>query len=255
MTDKTLQLTAGIIDDEILSAKLLEKLIQDYIPEVAVTCICTDPADAIRQLKEKQVDLIFLDMDMPEIKGLELLKMMPAGTEKHVICVTGHENFAIEALRMGVQDYLVKPVTASMLREAMDQYLKKRENPDTNIRLDLSGKLFINRQDRAFIVNVDDILFLEAEGPYTIFHMVDKEVIKSSKSLGYYKKVLENKLNLVAVHRSYILNFSHIKEIIKDDDGEGLVIMSNGQNLEFSNVSKNRLIQFIQEVLSGNMPA
>lgn len=245
-------LNACIIDDEIFSAKLLEKLLNDYLTNVHVQSVWTNPVDALRTFSEDDIDIVFLDMDMPEMRGLELLKMLPPGTEKKTICLTGHEKFAIQALRAGVRNYLLKPLTASVLTEAIDKFIADNKKEQMADKPPLGDKIFINRHDRAFIVNIDEILFLEADGPYCIFHMHDKSDIRSSKPIGFYKKMLDSKINFVSVHRSYIVNFNHIKEIVKDDQGEGVIMMSNGENLEFSNVSKNKLIQFIQDVLSGN---
>jgi two-component system, LytTR family, response regulator len=253
MDNKKQIINACIVDDDIFSGNLLKKIIDDYSPEVRVLNVFTDPYTAIMGLRDNLPDLIFLDVEMPEMNGIELLKLLPTGTEKKVIYVTGHDKFAIDAVKLGVQDYLMKPITAAQVKESIDNFIRKTSFYQEQLVNNLANKMMINRQDKLHLINIDDILYLEAEGPYTHFHMLNGEQIKSSKSLAHYRRTLEDNSDFFSIHRSYFLNFKHIVAIEKDSNNEGVLIMTNEQKIEFSAGVKNKLIQTIQDVLAANV--
>lgn len=253
MSEKNDNLRVMIVDDDEMSSKLLSKIISDYTTDLEITGVYNEPSKAMKALKDGYPDIVFLDVDMPGISGIDLVKILPPGMEKNVIYVTGHEKFAVDALKLGVGDYLLKPITASVLVDAVDNFRSKKHVEAFELRNKLSDKLLINRHDRAVIVDINSILFLEAEGPYTHFKMVDGQSVKSSKTIGYYLKLLSDKSNLLRVNRSYVINFEHVKEIVKDDKGAGKVVFTNDNFIEFSSTVKNRLIQNIQDVLSKSV--
>ncbi len=210
-----------------------------------------DPLSAIRSIRENMPDILFLNIDSNELNGLDVLRLLPPGAEEHVVYITDHEKIGVEALRLGAREFLVSPVDEADVRLVFEGHINSRQTETKVLYANFSNKLLINKQDRAIILNIDDILYIEAEGPYSNFFMVDKSMVKSSKSLGYYLKLLTDKKNLIKINRSYVVNFDHIKEVIKDVSGDGILVLSNKQQVEFSNNSKSRLIQGIQEIMSN----
>jgi len=247
------QFTAVIVDDEQLSVRLISQIIQDVAPEIRTKATFTNPLEAAKHLEGDMPDMLFIDMDMPELQGLELLKQLGGPGNTYVVSVTGHENFAVEALRSGVHDYLVKPITAAMVRETIDRFLGKKELESQTEAINLTDKILINRHDKTIVLNVNDILYIAADGPYTHFYTSNNDEIKSSKSLGYYKQLLEPYPKFASVHRSYLINFDKIKEIIKDDK-ESAVVMENGVTVSFDKASKSRLPNLINDVLMKLVP-
>lgn len=245
--------SAVIVDDEQLSVKLISQIVEDIAPELKVQSTFTNPVDAAGHLKNAMPDVLFIDMDMPELQGLDLLKTLGGPGDSYVISVTGHEKFAVEALRSGVNDYLVKPITPGMMREAIDRFIQRKELEQETDNINLTGKILINRHDKTLVLNVKDIMYIAADGPYTYFYTSDNEEIKSSKSLGYYKNLLEPYPQFASVHRSYLINFDKIKEIIKDDK-ESAVVMENGKVVTFDKASKSRLPNLINDVLMKLVP-
>lgn len=252
MTSKQHKLNTIIVDDDYSSGILLKSIIEEYIPELEVSEIYNEPSKAAGNLVKEMPDILFLDVEMPEFSGLDLVKLINPTNANNIVFITGHEKYAIEAIKLGVKYYLLKPITATHVKEVVSNILKQRILHEEQIRAQMSNKLLINRHDRASVVNIDEILYMEADGPYTEFHLTNGQQIRSSKSLGNYKKALQDKPNFIQVHRSVVLNFNHIREILKEDNN-GVVVLTNDIRLDVSSSSSAKLIQNIHEILAKSM--
>ncbi|MBL7811943.1 MAG: response regulator transcription factor [Bacteroidetes bacterium] len=246
----TQKLSAVLVDDNKQSALLIGEIIRRYIPELELIQVFDQPTIALDYILQHQPEVLFLDIDMPEYNGIELAKLLPEDIRKRVIYITGHQEYAISALKLGVQDYLLKPVTALEIREAVNRILEqlKVAAPSSAV----IPRLVLNKNDRMYLIDFDDILYLNADGQYTDIYLADGRCMRSSNSLGYYKTLLAERSNFIPLHRSYIVNMNNIKEIEKDENNDGTILMSNGHQLVFSTKIKNKLIQSIQEAISKN---
>lgn len=250
MIDLHENLSVMIVDDDERSSDAISKIIADDLKELKIQGIYRETGPAIKALREKIPDIVFLDMDMRGNKGMDILKLIPPGLEKNVIYVTGQEQVALDAIKTGVADCLLKPVSPGGVVAAVDHIRAKRQAELFDLRNKLKDKLLINKHDKAVVIDINEIVYMEADGPYTKFVTSDSARIKSSKSLGYYLRLLADKHILQRVNRSFVINFEHIREIIKDENGGGRLVLSNNESIEFSTGMKNRLIQNIQELLS-----
>ncbi|MBU2652314.1 MAG: LytTR family DNA-binding domain-containing protein [Bacteroidetes bacterium] len=193
-----------IVDDDELSRKMLEKLCAQ-IEDLDVKGLFSCAMDALRYLDENLVDLIFLDIEMPEMTGLDMLSVrqdLPP-----VIFITGKGQYAIQAFEHNVTDYLVKPVNLTRLVKAVEkvkQQLTKHQEKDVD-------HIFIRSGGRFIRLRFSDIRFIESIGDYIAFHTKNGKHIHHS-SLRSIEKQLNNK-DFVKVHRSYIVNIHHIDEI------------------------------------------
>lgn len=186
-----------IIDDEELARGLIESHVAklDYLEVVGSF---ENPLEALPLLKNGSIQILFLDIQMPEIKGTDFAKLVPPTTK--IIFTTAYSDYALEGYELNAIDYLLKPITFQRFLKAV----QKIEPPKTI----LADTLTIKSGYDLYKVKIDDITHIESDSEYVVFYTVDKKIM-SHQSL----KSLENSLNstqFLRVHRSYIVNISKV---------------------------------------------
>ena len=245
-------LTALIVDDELQSRSLIKKLVKDNFPN-----LITDEAETVSAAKEKitelRPDLVFLDVQMRGETGFDLLDNLGKITFG-VIFTTAHSEFAIKAFRYSALDYLMKPIDTDEFKSAMEKALGRIKNQqssaeqveflkDLRSNHKMPDKLTIPTSEGLLFVNIKDILYCHAVGNYTEFHLVNRQKIVSSYTLGYYDELLLGQ-KFFRVHRSYLINLSHIK-MYKRGDG-GSIIMNDDEEIEISRNHKEAFLKLFK---------
>lgn len=240
-----------ILDHEDSESSKLSALIQDNFNEVEIYGVFNDGKKAKTAITENTPDILFIkDNASNGDNSLDFLKTLPQGIENNVVYITENEKNALQALRYGVRDFVMNPTEPKEIKSVLSGFIARHTPAVEPAFSNYRNKIMINKKDRAIILDIANILFMEAEGPYTNFVMNDNTEVKSSKSMGYYLKLLTDMPNLIRVNRSYVVNFDHIKEIVKEDNNAGTLILNNGKTIEFSANVKNRLLQNISELLT-----
>ncbi|MBN4081660.1 response regulator transcription factor [bacterium AH-315-C07] len=199
-----------IIDDDEYIRIVLEKYV-DRIDNLQLIQSCPDAIVALDILQKEQVDLIFLDVEMPELSGMNMLKSLT--TKPLVIIVTSHKSFAAEAYDYDVLDYIVKPVDYGRFFKAVEK-AQKASNGKTG-SLD-SNYLFVKSNFKSVRIDINKIMFVEAMGNYVQIYTVDEETPQTVHST---MKKIEEKLpqnDFVRVHKSHIVRIDKI-EFIQED--------------------------------------
>ncbi|MDX1477132.1 MAG: LytTR family DNA-binding domain-containing protein [Saprospiraceae bacterium] len=207
-----------IIDDEPKSAEVLEALIQDVEVERHEISIFTDPYDAVKALPALEPEIVFLDIRMPGMSGMDLLQLLPERPFA-VIFTTAYEQYAIQAIKLSAFDYLLKPVEEEDLR-AMFTRLRDQRHHDTaaqlavlnanlNIREPEQFKICLSTAERKYFIAVHRIVRCEADGNYTTFHLADRSRLLSSRTLKDHEDVLTTQ-GFVRVHKSHLINPRYI---------------------------------------------
>lgn len=208
-----------LVDDDKLSRKILEEFIKKT-DGVNLKASFSDGVEAINYLKnEEDIHLIFLDIEMPEMNGIEFLNSIK--NPPQIIIVSGKGKYAIDAFEYDVTDYLLKPLNYPRFYKAVDKATARFEQN----KLHLVGKeeIFIKKNSTLVRLKYDDILWVEALENYVIFN-----TFKEKYTIHFTMKAIEQKLpssKFTRVHRSYIVNTSSIDVIednaviIKTDDG------------------------------------
>jgi DNA-binding LytR/AlgR family response regulator len=197
-----------IIDDDEMSRETLRQMISQ-IDDLFLIKAFADPLEALTFLKKETVDLIFLDVEMPNITGLELLNTLE-GTW-NVILISSHKQYAIDAFEYNVVDYLVKPVKLPRLIKAIGKARSNTDNLAISTGKGAQEYFFIKKNSVLNKVPSKDILWIEALGDYVTVHTADKKYI-----LHITLKSLEDKLpedKFVRVHRSYIVHVNNIRAV------------------------------------------
>ncbi len=197
-----------IIDDEKIAIKSLENLCKK-VATLDLKASFEDPIEALNYVTKESIDLILLDIEMPELTGLELLDKLP--TLPQVIFTTSNKEYAYEAFEYEVTDFIKKPITKNRFLKSIqkavnrDSYLKEIAR-DSNLK-----EIYVRVDGRLVRISIDDILYFENVGDYVKVITVDKVHV-----INIALKHLHVKLNhprLLKVHRSYIVNMDKIKDI------------------------------------------
>ncbi len=240
-------ITAFIIDDEPTSLEALGLKIGRISSEIDIIGAFTSAIDATPKIEELSPDLIFLDIEMPEMDGFNFLEQFP-NRNFEVIITTAHDEYAIRAVRQSAIDFLLKPVSISELREAIERVkqklsIKQKSEKTSSQKLNaLFDKIPVPSMRGLVFLPVNEILYLESEGNYTSIFLENKQKIVSSRNLGDYENLLEN-LQFFRIHHSTIINLSKIKEYLKGEGGS--VILSDGTELDVSKRKKKEFLDLI----------
>lgn len=250
---------AIIVDDEPDGIKILEKLLATHCPSVKVVASCSNAFIAKKQIDDLKPNVVFLDIQMPNKTGLEMLAEI-ANKHFEVIFVTAHNEYLLEALQFSAVDYLLKPVDEDRLIEAVARVEKRMHHENETKRIEtllhnmgktvspLEMKLCIPTIKGFSIIAVSSIMYCEAERGYTIFHLDDGKTVTSSKSLTTYEDLLSS-ITFLRIHKSFLINLLHVKEYQRGEGG--VVMMSNGAEIEVSRRKKELFLAKIKEVFKG----
>ncbi len=221
-------MNALIIDDELPAQKVLSSLLKEHCANVKVVGCSSSASEARKALQQNSIDILFLDVNMPRESGFDLLNSI-ASSQYAIIFVTGNQEYALRALKASAVDFLLKPVDIDELKIAVKklEYFQqlRNQNPEINSSYvatltELSQNLNKERKIERLtlphlqgfkIVPVKDIVYLEAERNYTVFHLASRERVMVSRNMGEYEDLLDPD-TFFRVHKSFIINLHHLKE-------------------------------------------
>lgn len=237
---------AYILDDEHSAIINIDLIVKEFCKNVEIIGSNTSPIIAMQEIQQLQPQLVFLDIEMPEMTGFEFLKNIPSRNFE-IIFVTAYNQFAIDAFRVNAIDYLLKPVNIIDLVQAVtkvESLLTVKQNSHDKINNLLSQlttpkikKVAISNMDGIEYIAENDIILVEGEGSYTKF-ILNGRSIMTSKNLKEVGAML-SPLIFYRVHNSYIVNLNHVKKFsVKDQSIE----MSNGQAIPISRKIKEEFL-------------
>lgn len=189
-----------IVDDE----ELARSLLKTYIEKVIFLELVADfenPLDAIGILKQKEIELLFLDIQMPEIKGTDFAKMIQDSTK--IIFTTAYSEYALEGFELNALDYLLKPITFERFLKAVNKVTTKNE--------ELEDSIVVKSGYDLHKLSFDSILFIESDSEYVIYHTTQGKIM-SNQSLTALEKKLPAEF-FMRVHRSYIINKNKVSAL------------------------------------------
>jgi two-component system LytT family response regulator len=238
-----------IVDDESKSRNNLKQLLSEYCPAVEVIAEADSAANALILIAELQPDLLFLDIEMGELSGFDLLKLLNGKQTFELIFVTAYDNYGIQAVKACAIDYLLKPINILELSKAVDQAIKqigpKRENERlkelvANIdRKDDEQKIAVPLADKIEFIAVSKIVRLEAEGNYTHFYLDGQKHFLVCKTLKEYQELLESH-QFIRSHQSHLINYRKIAAYIKTDGG--YIAMEDGSRVPISRQKREEVL-------------
>ena len=247
-----MSISAIIIDDEQNARSNLRILLNDYCPNITVVGEAESAEEARELISLHQPNLLFLDINMPNEDGFDLLNSLE-DKNFSVIFITAHNQFALKALKAGAIDYLEKPIDIDQLIEAVSKIkVKDNEISDFNTIKKMiqyyqhettTGTIAIPTLTGYEIIKTSEIIRLEADESYTKIFLTDGKKMVSSMTIARYDDVL-NKDVFFRVHKSHIINTKyHLKEFNRQDGN--FVVMDNGNVIP---VSRRKLTEFINAI-------
>lgn len=215
-------LKAFIVDDEVMPRNTLAGLLNKFCPDVQVTGMAESYAKALAALQHQEVDIIFMDINLGTHTGFDILDEL-SSYKAAVVFVTAYEEFALKAFKYAAVNYLLKPVNHLELIETIGRVRQIKINKE---RIKLEGEntyerkqIAVPNKNKIELVSISDIVYVAAEGSYTVLHLQNKESIMISKHLKPLEDMLAPYPQFVRVHRSYIVNKRFIAAYNRADNG------------------------------------
>jgi DNA-binding LytR/AlgR family response regulator len=200
-----------IVDDNQLARMAMNKLVSQ-MQMLDLVAECSDAMEAYNYLNSGQIDLLFLDIEMPGMTGIELTKKLGA-KKPLIIFTTAKPDYAVEAFELNVVDYLVKPVSLSRFLQAVERAKETFDSNKQEVKIEDREFVFVKDNGILKKLNVDDILYLEAMGDYVKVHTAQKFHVLHSTLKSIEEKLPPNKF--LRIHRSYIVALQKI-DFIQD---------------------------------------
>lgn len=242
---------AMIVDDKTASIEVLRWLIKQQCPEIRELVSATSAAEALPVINSYKPDLLFLDIQMPQQTGFDLLAMVKDWTFE-VIFTTAYNEYAIQAIRLTALDFLLKPIQAEDLRQALDRYkLRKQYAGDRAMQYQAfvqniastgtPQKIALPSNDGIRYVDITNIVRLQAERNYTRFYFDDGKSYLVAKTLLEFEKTLKN-CGFLRVHKSHLVQHRKVKAY----DREGILELSDGSQIEVSRRKKDIVLKLFR---------
>jgi two-component system LytT family response regulator len=242
-----------LVDDEIDSIRVLEKLLETFCPQVSIVGKANGVETALRMIPASLPDLVILDIEMTQGNAFDLLNQLQPSAFQ-VIFVTAFDNYAIRAFKYSAVDYLLKPVDIDDLRDALDRVTEKTQEAGVmekmKVLLDNMGTMNLAQQKLAvptitglMFVPVRDIIRFEAKGHYSVIFLNNGSQVTATRNIKDYEDLLPESI-FCRVHNSHIINLQNIQKYHKGRGG--YVVMDDGSSIE---VAIRRREEFLRRLL------
>ena len=243
-----MKLKSIIVDDELNAIKMLKISLEENCPDVEVIKSFQDPVEAISFIKNTSFDILFLDVQMPEMTGFQMLKTFEC-IDFEVVFTTSHDEFAIDAFRVNAANYLLKPVDEVELVNAIE-HIKKIKDKEHNYLLKLlnnfnpknefnNAKISIPFATGKEFLNANEIIYCKSDNNYTNVYLTDSTTRLVSKGLIYFEKVLPSQM-FFRSHNSYLINLNFVSKYHRNDGG--YIEMINGDMIKISRNKKDDIL-------------
>ena len=240
-----------VVDDEPLARTLLNGYIRQD-PELEIIGEAEDAEEALQMIERSQPDLLFLDVQMPEVNGFDLLRLVEAAEqpEPATIFVTAFDQYAIKAFDASAVDYLLKPVDEERFRKAV-RAAKKRLSAEKQTSANRIWTQFASGQTqripirskggRISFVRAHDIQWIEADGNYLHLHLANEQHLVRETMASFQDRLAG--LPFARIHRSTIVNLEFVREIDPWYTGEYIVRLQNGKELTLSRTYRDQVLE------------
>jgi two-component system LytT family response regulator len=247
-------ITAILVDDEQDALESLSWVIKRFSKEIDILDTFTDPVEAISAINYLKPDCVFLDIEMPEMDGFQLLSQLNY-KDFDLIITTAYDNYAIQAFKESAVDYLLKPVDFDDIAKVTKKIVHNKNNNNLgkelkstldeiiSAQLQTINKVALPLNKKTVFVNVDDIIYCKSEGNYTTVYLINKEEHLLAKLLKEVEHIINSK-HFIRTHQSYLVNINYIKEYIKSDGY--YLVLENRISIPVSKANRTFLLKTIE---------
>lgn len=242
-----------IIDDEKPTRELIKRMIDSFGFDVEIFIDGENVKSGVELIHRIQPDLVFLDIQMPDGNGFDVLKSVDQ-INFEVIFITAFQEYAIQAIKFSALDYILKPIDAEELRQSLSNALNKlNEKSDENVFQALhhniqpqnKRKLVLKTQESNYVVDIEDIIRCESDKNYTFFYLNTGKKILVSRTLKDYD-ILLSPFQFFRVQQSHLVNLNFVDRYDKQDGGS--VIMKDGASIPLSPVKKDQFFKMLENL-------
>jgi two-component system LytT family response regulator len=248
----TKKLTTVVIDDEPDAVNFISTIIKEYCPDLDFAGKANSGKEGISLINDVKPDLVFLDVEMPNGTGFDLLANFP---EKNfdVVFITAFNHYAIRAIKFSAVDYILKPINISEFIESVNRIIRRRKTKQfsgnenfeallENLRTSNPSRLVIPTSDGREYLNPKDIIRIEADRSYSWFFINGSRKILVSRHLKEFQDLLNDR-NFFRPHNSHLINLDFVKKLVRTDGG--YIEMSDGAQIP---ISRNRKDLFLNHM-------
>ncbi|WP_143961978.1 LytR/AlgR family response regulator transcription factor [Litoribacter populi] len=234
-----------LVDDEPLAISLMQEYLERY-SEIEVIKTCQNGFEGLKAIQELKPDLVFLDIQMPKITGLEMLELLE--NPPAIIFTTAFDEYAVKAFEVNAVDYLLKPFSQERLAASIEKAKAKMENGNSNKELkDLVDQSFKEKVSRVVVktgnhikvIQVGEVHYVEASDDYICIHTAEGQFLKTQTLKSLEKRLDENQF--VRTHRSFLVNVQEVTKLEHYEKEGYLVVLKSGAKIPVSKSGYPRL--------------
>ena len=249
-----LKIKTLIIDDEPLAKDLIRSYLENY-DRFEIIGEAENGFDGIKLINDLKPDLIFLDVQMPKISGIEMLELLEKPLP-FIIFSTAFDNFAVQAFEKNAVDYLLKPYNRERFNKAIDKFLSefnKKQNDVVSEKIHgiiaspgrKIDKVLVRYASKIIIIPLEEIAYIKAEDDYVSIHTTTKKYLKQA-TMGFFEEFLPHE-KFVRIHRSYLINVDFLTQLELYDRSTYSAVMKNQEKLPVSRSGSLRLKEILGE--------
>jgi two-component system LytT family response regulator len=244
------KIKAIIVEDEFHSRETLKAFLEGYCPDVELKGTAAQVNEAVDLISLHHPDLVFMDIELQSGTGFDVLERL-THLDFHLIFTTAFEHYAIKAIKFSSIDYLLKPIDLEELQVAVEKVkrLKNSQNREAlleNLLLNMrpgnldQHKICLSTAEGVEFIPAKEILFCEANGSYTDFHLNDGRKLVVSKNLKEYENMLQHH-RFMRVHNSFLINLQEVKKFVRSDGG--YIVMNNDKIVSISQTKRDEFLK------------
>lgn len=246
---------AIIVEDEKHSRETLRNLLAEFCPQVSLAGMAASVEEALPLIRAARPDLLFLDIELQTGTGFDLLAQLP-DLDFDIIFTTAFEQYAIKAIKFSSLDYLLKPIDLEELQAAVAKAEKRQAETGHKAQLDVllshlrspggaTRKICLSTAEGLEFITTSDILYCEANGSYTDFHLKPNRKIVVSKNLKEYESLLSDR-DFMRVHNSFLINLREVRRFVKSEGG--YIMMNNDAMIGISPKKRPEFFERMEEM-------
>jgi two-component system LytT family response regulator len=247
-------ITALIVDDEPMDARFTESLLLKGFPEIKIIAKASSVVEGIDLINIHQPQLLLLDINLPDGEGFDILKQINKADFEFVF-ISAFDKYAMEVLKTGGIDYVIKPVTPATLQESIQKALdrialksaaQKFEKLQTQFKTPDIPSISVSTTSGEKLIVLSEIIRLEADGNYTKVFLTSGDMLLVSQNIGYYEKKLATVPSFMRVHRAHIV---HLKKVIEMQKGRGgYLTMCDKSEIQYTENKSKEIATRLKEV-------
>ena len=244
-----------LIDDEATVRNTIRSLLNEHFPDINILATAGNIEEGYEAIRQNKPDLIFLDIELPDGTGFDLLKKFSTVSFR-VIFVTGHQEYALDAIKVSALDYVLKPVDTDELCKAVEKAMEIINQSDQQLKLQALNenlqsrkalkRIILHTSDHLQLVSINDIVRAEADSNYTCFNLSGGKRILVSRTIKEFENLLSGS-GMIRVHQSHLVNIDFIDRFVKKDGG--YLILKDGSKIPVSPNLKKQVLQAMSEHL------